>query len=69
VELCPKRNGTIMSESIYNLVPYEEPAQEKKHHRVTSKATKPVVPYSTFGTIGIEVDDLIVAHWLTHCYV
>lgn len=46
-----------MSESIYNLVPYEEPAQEKKHHRVSSKATKPVVPYSTFGTIGLEVDD------------
>eukprot|EP01033_Poteriospumella_lacustris_P003756 gene3756-2662_t len=41
-----------MSESIYNLVPYEEPAQEKKHHRVTSKATKPVVPYSTFGCHG-----------------
>lgn len=41
-----------MSESIYNLVPYEQPATEKKHFRITSKATKPVVPYSTFGCHG-----------------
>jgi hypothetical protein len=41
-----------MSESIYNLVPYEQPAEEKKRFRITSKGSKQSVPYSTFGCHG-----------------
>mmetsp|Transcript_12272 Transcript_12272/g.8924 ORF Transcript_12272/g.8924 Transcript_12272/m.8924 type:complete len:255 (-) Transcript_12272:17-781(-) len=41
-----------MSESIYNLVPREQAEYERKQFRITSKASKPVVPYSTFGCHG-----------------